>query len=226
MSSTPAAGIITALCMNYDDTALTRCNEQCDRWENTILERNVLEKHWGKSLDELSAPERGSFNLWLRVQFKDEDEDSAVIRFPCPGASMFREEKVLREVAVMRFLRDFTDLRVPRVFHHGTVGESPKGIGPFIIMEYIDHEGDFIDALNIPGRPRDARPMLDPDISQGRLEFVYGQMADIMLQVSKHSFTEIGCIDKANDDELRGRVGLLIWFIGRGLIGGFWRGGY
>ena len=72
--------------MNYDDTALTRCNEQCDRWENTILERNVLEKHWGKSLDELSAPERGSFNLWLRVQFKDEDEDSAVIRFPCPGA--------------------------------------------------------------------------------------------------------------------------------------------
>ena len=66
-------------------------------------------------------------------------------------------------------------------------------------MEYIDHEGDFIDALNIPGRPRDARPMLDPEISQERLEFVYGQMADIMLQVSKHPFAEIGCIDDSED---------------------------
>lgn len=111
------------------------------------------------------------------------------------------EEKVQREVAAMRFLGNSTNLRVPRVFHHGTAEESPKGIGPFIIMEYIDHGRDFIDALNIPGRPRDARPMLDPDISQERLEFVYGQMADIMLQVSKHSFAEVGCIDKANDDD-------------------------
>lgn len=154
----------------------------------------------GGVLDKLSALERGSFNLWFRVQVKD-GENSAMIRFPCPGASMFPEEKVQREVAAMRFLGNSTNLRVPRVFHHGTAEESPKGIGPFIIMVYIDHEGDFIDALNIPGRPRDARPMLDPDISQERLEFVYGQMADIMLQVSMYSFAEVGCIDKANHDD-------------------------
>ena len=103
--------------MNYDDTALTRCDETFERWKTTILEREVLreiggfvEKHRGEAggvLDELSAPERGSFNLWFRAKFKDE-EGSAVIRFPCPGASMFPEEKVQREVAVMRFLERFT----------------------------------------------------------------------------------------------------------------------
>lgn len=70
-------------------------------------------------------------------------------------------------------------------------------------MEYITNEGDFIDALNIPGRSRDERPRLDPDIGQGRLELIYGQMAEIMLQVSRPSFAEIGCIGKANDDEDR-----------------------
>lgn len=171
MSSTPAPGIITALCMNYDDTALTRCDETFERWKNTILEcdalreiGNLVEKHRGGVLDKLSAPERGSFNLWVSSAIQKE-ENSAVIRFPCPGASMFPEEKVQREVAVMRFLEDSTNLRVPRVFHHGTAEESPKSIGPFIIMEYINHEGDFIDAMNIPGRPRDARPMLDPEFA-------------------------------------------------------------
>lgn len=68
-------------------------------------------------------------------------------------------------------------------------------------MECITNEGDFIDALNIPGRSHDERPRLDPDIAQVRLELVYGQMAEIMLQVSRPSFAEIGCIGKANDDE-------------------------
>ena len=63
--------------MNYDDTALTRCDETFERWKNTVLERDALreigdlvEKHRGGVLDKPSAPERGSFNLWFRVQFK------------------------------------------------------------------------------------------------------------------------------------------------------------
>ncbi|EHA24092.1 hypothetical protein ASPNIDRAFT_124789 [Aspergillus niger ATCC 1015] len=78
--------------------------------------------------------------------------------------------------------------------------ESPKELGPFIIMEHISNEGDFIDAL-IPGRSRDDRPILDPNVSQERLEWIYGQMADIVLQVSRHSFAEIGCIGKAKENE-------------------------
>lgn len=68
-------------------------------------------------------------------------------------------------------------------------------------MDYINHEFDFIDALNIPGRSRQERPIMNPDISSERLELVYSQMADILLQLSRHSFSEIGCISKANEDD-------------------------
>ncbi|EYE96477.1 uncharacterized protein EURHEDRAFT_410987 [Aspergillus ruber CBS 135680] len=68
-------------------------------------------------------------------------------------------------------------------------------------MEHIGNEGNLTGSLNIPGRSSQERPILDPYISQGLLECVYGYMADIMLQVSRHSFTEIGCIAKANEDD-------------------------
>ena len=68
-------------------------------------------------------------------------------------------------------------------------------------MEYINNEGDFIDTINIPGRSRDDRPILGSNVAQNKLETVYSQMTDIMLQVSKHSFIEIGCIGKANEHD-------------------------
>jgi hypothetical protein len=132
---------------------------------------------------------------------KFKDGGSAVIRFPCPGASVFPEEKVQREIAVMRFLEHFTNIRIPHILHSGMTEESPCGLGPFLIMEYLNHEYDFIDALNIPGRSREERPIMNPDISSDRLELVYSQMADILLQLSSHCFSEIGCISKANEDD-------------------------
>ncbi|EED22752.1 hypothetical protein TSTA_062390 [Talaromyces stipitatus ATCC 10500] len=193
-------------CMDYDDLAWERCENLFEPWKNKIFDREVLreigatiDKYRGGVPDELFAPKRGAFNTWIRMKFKD--GGSAVIRFPCPGASVFPEEKVKREIAVMRFLEHFTNIRVPHILHSGMTAESPCGLGPFIIMEYIDHDYDFIDALNIPGRSRQERPILNPDISSERLELVYRQMADILLQLSSHCFSEIGCISKANEDD-------------------------
>ncbi|RDH39347.1 hypothetical protein BDQ94DRAFT_165071 [Aspergillus welwitschiae] len=206
MSATSTAGIVAERCMDYDDVAWARCDEIFEPWRDKIFETDVLreigrfiDKHRGGVPEELFAPQRGSFNAWLRMLFKD--GGSAIIRFPCPGATMFPEEKVQREVAVMQFLEYFTNLRIPHILHHGITEESPKELGPFIIMKHISNEGDFIDALNIPGRSRDDRPILDPNVSQERLEWIYGQMADIVLQVSRHSFAEIGCIGKAKEND-------------------------
>ncbi|PYI00020.1 hypothetical protein BO71DRAFT_436852 [Aspergillus ellipticus CBS 707.79] len=192
MSPTSAAGIISARCMDYDDVAWAKGDEIFAPWRSLIFEPEVLrdigrfiDKHRGGVPDELFFPKRGSFNAWLRTHF--EDGGSTVIRLPCPGASLFPEEKVKREVAVMQFLEYFTNLRIHYILHHGMTEESPRSLGPFIIMEHFSNEGDFIDAINTPGRSRDDRPVLDPNVSQERLEFVYGQMADIMLQVSKYS---------------------------------------
>ncbi|KAF4151187.1 hypothetical protein CNMCM6069_004357 [Aspergillus lentulus] len=101
----------------------------------------------------------------------------------------------------MRFLEFHTSVPVPQILHYGMPKESPDELGPFIIIEYIEHEYDFVDALNTPEIPDDERPILDPQISEERLTFAYGQMADIMLQLSKHTFTEIGCIARANEED-------------------------
>lgn len=114
---------------------------------------------------------------------------------------MFPEEKIQREVSVMRFLEFHTSIPVPHILRYGMAEESPDELGPFIIMEYIDHKYDLVDALNTPGIPDDERPMLDPQIAEERLIFAYGQMAGIMLQLSKHTFAQIGCIARANEDD-------------------------
>jgi hypothetical protein len=153
----------------YDDVAWAKCDGIFEPWRKKFFERDVLrevgrfvDKHRSGVPDELFSPRRGSFNLWFRLQFKD--GGAAVIGYPIPGASMFPEEKVKRD-AVMKFLEYFASFRVPHVLHHRMSAESPIGLGPFIIMEYINHEGEFIDALKIPGRSRDDRPILDPNMS-------------------------------------------------------------
>lgn len=45
------------------------------------------------------------------------DGGSAIIRFPIPGVSMFLEEKVKREVSVIRFIERHTSIRVPHDLH-------------------------------------------------------------------------------------------------------------
>lgn len=143
-------------------------------------------------------PRIGGFNFHYRMQYSD--GHSAIIRFPLPGFFHMEEEKVYAEVAAMRYIADNTTIPVPFVLHYGTADESPGKLGPFIIMEYIDNSGDMVDALNAPGRPSNEKPVLDPKIDEEKLEFLYGQMADIMLQLSKCDFSRIGCLGVRNRD--------------------------
>ncbi|MCJ1250950.1 hypothetical protein MMC30_008179 [Trapelia coarctata] len=190
--------------MPYDDVAWAKSEEIFDEWKKRLLTPKsylavgrLIAKHRGGTPTELCAPVRGAFNVCLRMKF--EDGGSAMIRFPCPGIIMFPEEKVRDEVAVMRFIERNTTVPVPHVFHYGTTDESPYNLGPFIIMEYIEHAFDLVDALNKPGLSLDDRPILDPQISRERLEFVYSQMADILLELSKHSFPKIGSLTEADN---------------------------
>lgn len=151
--------------MDYDDVLWDQSGSIFEPWKNKILEHETLReigtfiyKHKGGLPDELFSPKRGSLNLIFNMRLKD--GDSAVIRFPCPGASIFPEEKVQREVAVMQFLEFYTSLRISHVLYHGDE-ESPCGLGPFIIMEHISNERNLIDSLNIPGRSSQERPILD-----------------------------------------------------------------
>ncbi|PKX99464.1 uncharacterized protein P174DRAFT_509415 [Aspergillus novofumigatus IBT 16806] len=103
---------------------------------------------------------------------KYKNANTAVIRFLQPGATMFPEEEVRNEVATMRYIYDQT-----------SIPESPLGLGPFIILDYIDHVTSMYDVLNTPGCPEEDRGILDPDMSKMRLEALYGEVARSLDQV-------------------------------------------
>ncbi|KAL1854300.1 hypothetical protein Plec18170_005064 [Paecilomyces lecythidis] len=207
MSSTKGeAAIIKEKRMMFDDIAWERSDNIFDTWKEKLFNDDTFRrigkmiiKHRQGPADELFPPRRGAFNLVFRMKFLD--GGSAIIRFPNPGYSVFPEEKVQREVSVMRFIEHHTSIPIPHVLHHGTVEQSPAELGPFIIMEWIENDSDLVDAINTPGLTGDDPPILDPNVPPDRLRSAYSQMADILLQLARHSFTEIGCISNISDDE-------------------------
>lgn len=61
-------------------------------------------------------------------------------------------------------------------------------------MEYVEHVSNLGTELRAPGYERGDRPFLDPHIEDGKLRFFYGQVADILLELSKPSFDRIGSL--------------------------------
>lgn len=106
------------------------------------------------------------------------------------------DEKVLYEVATMRYVAANTTIPVPRIYHFGTAADNPLGLGPFIIMEYVEHEMTMSHALNDPTLGPSDSHSLDPDIGAEKLEFLYSQMANIVLQLSRLTFPKIGSLQQ------------------------------
>ncbi|KAM3513053.1 hypothetical protein MY11210_003255 [Beauveria gryllotalpidicola] len=63
-------------------------------------------------------------------------------------------------------------------------------------MDYINHKMDMSAALNTAGRGTQDRPLLDPNIDPAKLEMVYRQMADILLQLSTLELPAIGSLQQ------------------------------
>lgn len=111
----------------------------------------------------------------------------------------FPEEKVKYEVATMRFMAANTTIPVPEIYFAGTADENPTGLGPFIIMEYVEHKCTMSEALKDPSLGPDEPHALDPNIPDQKLRFLYRQMANILLQLSRFKFDQIGSL--AQDEQ-------------------------
>jgi hypothetical protein len=144
------------------------------------------------------TPLTSAYNVAVAIDIQG--GGSTLIRFPKPGKVMFPEEKVRNEVAIMRYIQANISIPVPFILHWGTKEQSPCGLGPFIIMEYIDHASDISDALNTPRRPFEERPILNPFIDEGKLQKLYEQIADVLLQLSALSFSKIGCLTQVDEN--------------------------
>ncbi|ATY67444.1 kinase-like domain [Cordyceps militaris] len=193
-----------AMWMPGDDVAW----EESDRIEKEWIERllkpetqmaigNFIAKHRKGVPQEVGPLKAGAFNALFRLTYLD--GGSAVIRFAKPGRTMFPEEKIRNEVATMRYIQDHTAIPVPFILHWGTQAESPLNIGAFIIMEYINHETNMSDALNTPGFTNDMRPMLNPEIDEAKLEKLYRQLANILIQISQLEHPLIGSLAETDE---------------------------
>ncbi|RAL02646.1 phosphotransferase family protein [Aspergillus ibericus CBS 121593] len=191
--------------MHFDDVAWEESERITDSWVEWLLADedtlraigHLILKHRSGVPEELGDPKAGYFNISFRMKYLD--GSSVIIRFPKPGATMFPEEKIRNEVAAIRYIQKHTSIPVPSILYCGTAEESPPRMGPFIIMEYIEHETNMSRALNMPGLGIEDRPRLDPNIDIEKLKMLYGQLAEILLQLNKLSFPRIGSLEQVNN---------------------------
>ena len=109
-------------------------------WKDKVLDSNgeiavfVARRRQGGDAKEII---RGSFNICIRINFKDTGPD-AIIRCPKAGVIAFSVEKVEKKVQVMRFLHQRTTIPLPRLISWGLTKDSPRCLGPFLIMDYVE----------------------------------------------------------------------------------------
>ncbi|KPM40386.1 hypothetical protein AK830_g6187 [Neonectria ditissima] len=181
--------------MDMDELAWEQGDNRSDEWDRSLHKAAVyreiasfIDKHQLGKPVELHKPIRGGYNIYYRLEYGD--GSSAALRIPLPGVK-FPDEKVRYEVATMRYVVKNTTIPVPEIYHWGTAEENPLGLGPFIIMEYIEYERTLSHALNDPLLGPTDSHSLDPNISKPKLRFLYKQMANIILQLSTLSFSRI-----------------------------------
>lgn len=103
--------------MAFDEVAWDKSDEIFAAWKKKLFNKDVFReigaliiKHRGGPAEELFPPQKGAFNVILRMKFLD--GGSAIIRFPAPGYSVFPEEKVKREESVIRFIEQHTGFSI------------------------------------------------------------------------------------------------------------------
>ena len=139
---------------------------------------------------------KGSFNTSVVINH-DSGEGSAVIRFPTPGRTYepWRAEKVRNEVMVIEYLREHTTIPLPNIRFWGLTEDSPEGLGPFIVMDFVNGT-DLDELLKQPTDNNQQDVILDPDIDEAKLDIIYDQVADYMLQLCRLTFPRIGAVSK------------------------------
>lgn len=139
----------------------------------------------------------GSFNSCHKVLFKD--GVAWAIRFPIPGRVMHPEEKIRREVEVMKFIQHKTNIPVPKIVAFGTAADNhDHEIGPFLITTWV--QGVSLTSImeELP-RP-EYGPILRDDINEKDLRNIYSQMANVLLELSLHDFDKIGALTAIEDE--------------------------
>lgn len=128
--------------MDFDEVTRTHesannsWNRRLGKYNTAGIEKLASKYNNGITCDCVEA-KSGSFNMCFKVLF--DDKVAWAVRFPIPGKVMYPEEKIYREVAVMRFIKDKTRIPIPKVVAYGTALENhDPEMGPFIITDWVN----------------------------------------------------------------------------------------
>ncbi|KAG5770164.1 hypothetical protein H9Q72_002829 [Fusarium xylarioides] len=113
-----------------------------------------------------------------------------LVRLPCPDQAMFPDEKTMVEVATAACIKHYTQLPIPKIFHHGVDEE----IGPYMIIEDLGTRRGMSHALEAPRDDPNDAPILNPKISETLLTDLYTKMAECVLQLTRPTFPRIGAL--------------------------------
>jgi len=134
----------------------------------------------------------GAFNAGLKMVFSN--STAWMIRFPRVGnvCDDYSDEKVAMEVTALSLIHNRTTIPVPKVQAWGLAASNLLGLGPFIMMDFIDGVS-LSDLLKDPNAERPTRLMRE-DISDSDIEVIYRQLANYLLQLFKLDFGRIGSL--------------------------------
>jgi hypothetical protein len=134
----------------------------------------------------------GAFNAGLKMVFPD--GTAWMVRFPRVGKvhDCYADEKVAMEVKALSLIREGTTIPVPKVHAWGFAAGNPLGLGPFIIMDFVDGVS-LNDLLKDPNAERSTRLMRE-NIDDKDVEYIYRQCANFLLQLFKLDFDQIGSL--------------------------------
>lgn len=96
------------------------------------------------------------------------------------------------EVEVMSLIREKTTIPVPQIKAWGLAASNPLGLGPFIIMDFI--EGVSLNRLLKDHDAEADTRLIKEDINDDDIEFIYRQFANFLLQLFKLNFDRIGSL--------------------------------
>ena len=134
----------------------------------------------------------GAFNAGLKMVFSD--STAWIVRFPRVGmvSDDYSDGKVAMEVTALDLIRNRTSIPVPTVHAWGYAASNILGLGPFIMMDFINGVS-LNDLLKDPNAERPTRLMRE-DIDDSDIEIIYRQLAGFMLQLFELDFERIGSL--------------------------------
>ncbi|KAF9894788.1 hypothetical protein FE257_004409 [Aspergillus nanangensis] len=159
---------------------------------------DLASKYRGRDDCQIISIHHNAFTVSIRLHWEDGEKDW-LLRCTLPGKSSLLDEKVENEAIAMKFVARHTPIPVPRVIAYGKSSTNPTGLGPFIIMTWV--EGRKMSS--ILRKDGCGGGELDPHLDAAVLEALYGQMAEILLELWKLDFDCIGSLGQA---EMSGKV--------------------